>query len=39
LCLETEFFPDAVNRPHFPRCILLPGELYSHRTVHRFFVK
>jgi aldose 1-epimerase len=39
LCLETEFFPDAVNRPHFPDCILRPGQTYSHRTVHRFFVK
>jgi len=39
LCLETEFFPDAVNRPHFPDCFLRPGQSYSHRTVHRFFVK
>jgi aldose 1-epimerase len=39
LCLETEFFPDSVNRPHFPNCILRPGETYSHKTVHRFFVK
>lgn len=39
LCLETEFFPDAVNRPHFPSCILHPGEVYSHKTTHRFFVK
>jgi aldose 1-epimerase len=39
LCLETEFFPDAVNRPHFPSCILSPGQTYSHRTVHRFFVR
>ncbi len=39
LCLETEFFPDAVNRPHFPSCILLPGGVYSHKTAHRFFVK
>jgi aldose 1-epimerase len=39
LCLETEFFPDSVNRPHFPSCILRPGETYAHKTVHRFFVK
>jgi aldose 1-epimerase len=39
LCLETEFFPDAVNRPHFPSCILLPGGVYSHTTAQRFFVK
>jgi aldose 1-epimerase len=39
LCLETEFFPDAVNRPHFPSCILRPGEKYAHKTLHRFFVR
>lgn len=39
LCLETQYFPDAVNRPHFPSCILLPGQTYSHKTAHRFFVK
>jgi len=39
LCLETEFFPDSVNRPHFPDCILRPGQTYAHRTAHRFFVK
>jgi aldose 1-epimerase len=39
LCLETEFFPDAVNRPHFPSCLLEPGETYSHRTEYRFFVR
>jgi aldose 1-epimerase len=39
LCLETEFFPDSVNRPHFPSCLLRPGETYSHRTEYRFFVR
>jgi aldose 1-epimerase len=38
LCLETEFFPDAVNRPEFPSAILRPGETYHHITVHRFFI-
>lgn len=36
LCLETEFFPDSPNQPHFPSCILRPGETYRHLTVHRF---
>ncbi len=39
LCLETEFFPDAVNRPHFPGCLLEPGRTYRHRTEYRFFVR
>lgn len=36
LCLETQFYPNAVNRPGFPAIILRPGESWSHRTVHRF---
>ena len=35
-CLETQTFPDAVNRPHFPSPVLRPGEKYSHVTVHTF---
>jgi aldose 1-epimerase len=36
ICLETEGFPDAVNRPHFPSVILRPGETFFSRTVHVF---
>lgn len=39
LCLETEYYPDAVNHANFPSPILSPGELYHHVTVHRFFVE
>ena len=38
LCLETEFFPNAVNQLDFPSAILRPGETYHHTTVHRFFI-
>lgn len=38
LCLETQFHIDAVNRPEFPSIILQPGEVYEHRTIHRFSV-
>ncbi len=34
-CLETQCFPDAPNQPSFPSCILQPGEVYRHKTVHR----
>ena len=37
LCLETEYYPDAVNHPNFPSAVLRPGELYAHTTVYRFF--
>lgn len=39
LCLETENFPDAPNKPDFPSAVLRPGETYSHTMVHRFFAE
>jgi aldose 1-epimerase len=36
VCLETEHFPDAPNRPQFPPTVLRPGERYHQRTVMRF---
>jgi aldose 1-epimerase len=39
LCLEAQYFPDSVNRPHFPGCRLSPGQIYSHRIEYRFFVR
>lgn len=38
LCLETQHFPDAPNKPDFPSCVLNPGEVYRYTTVHRFSV-
>ncbi|MBN1464694.1 galactose mutarotase [candidate division KSB1 bacterium] len=37
-CLETQYFPNAVNQPNFPSIILTPGETYHHITVHQFFI-
>lgn len=36
VCLETQAFPDAVNRPEFPSCILRPGGTWESETVYRF---
>jgi aldose 1-epimerase len=36
LCLETEGFPDAPNKPEFPSTVLRPGQTYHHTEVHRF---
>ncbi|MCL2343900.1 MAG: galactose mutarotase [Firmicutes bacterium] len=36
LCLETQFWPDAVNHPDFPSCILRDGAVYVGETVYRF---
>ena len=38
LCLETQFPPDAVNRPDFTSPILSPGQIYQHETVFEFSV-
>ncbi|MFD1797890.1 galactose mutarotase [Paracoccus aurantiacus] len=36
VALEAQEWPDAVNRPAFPTCILLPGETYSSSTRYVF---
>ena len=35
ICLEPQRFPDAPNRPEFPRAVLEPGERYLERCVYR----
>ncbi len=39
VCLETQHYPDSVHHPQFPSVELRPGEIYSHRTVHRFWIE
>lgn len=42
LCLETQAFPDSVNRqgrPGWPDVILRPGQTYRHVMIHRFGVR
>jgi aldose 1-epimerase len=39
ICLETQHFADAINKPHFPTTILYPGDEYKHTCVHRFLTK
>lgn len=36
LCLETQWYPDAVNQPFLPKYILNPGEVYTAKTVYSF---
>ncbi len=38
VCLETQHFPDAPNRPAFPSTVLRPGEVFRSNTLHRFRV-
>jgi aldose 1-epimerase len=42
LCLETQAFPDSVNKqgvPGWPNVVLRPGQRYEHRMVHAFTAK
>ena len=36
LCLETQFFPDSINHPHFQSPILRKGEKFTTTTVYSF---
>lgn len=36
-CFETQYFPDAVNKPEFPSPILKAGKEYNTTTVYKFF--
>ena len=44
LCLETQAFPDSINKRDadgkpkdgWPNVVLRPGEVYSHKMVHKF---
>ncbi|XP_068135672.1 galactose mutarotase [Hyperolius riggenbachi] len=38
-CLETQGWPDAVNKPQFPSILLHPGEEYNQTTSFQFSVK
>lgn len=36
ICFETQNYPDAPNKPHFPNAILRKGETYTHKTMWKF---
>ena len=38
IALETQHYPDSVNRPEFPTTELKPGEIYNEKTVYKFIV-
>jgi aldose 1-epimerase len=35
-CLETQYFPDTMHRPHFPSCIVAADAVYRTETAYRF---
>ena len=36
VCFETQYYPDAVNHPHFPSPVFRKGEVYHTVTVYKF---
>lgn len=36
VCLETQFFPDSINRPNFRSPLLRKGEKFTSTTVYKF---
>lgn len=38
ICFEAQHFPDTPNKPHFPDCVLNPGEEYRQTTIYKFSI-
>ncbi len=38
-CLETQYYPDALNHMNFPSAIFKAGEAFRHTTIYRFSTK
>ena len=38
-CLETQFFPDAANKPQFASPVFGPDRIYDYTTIYEFSVK
>lgn len=36
MCLETQYFPDSINKPQFPSVVFGPGRDYDAITVYQF---
>ena len=39
VCFEAQCFPDTPNKPHFPSCVLQPGDEYRQTTIYKFGIK
>ncbi|OPX44106.1 aldose 1-epimerase precursor [Ruminiclostridium hungatei] len=39
LCLETQYFPNAMKHKHFPSPVLKAGDKYRHTTIYKFGIR
>lgn len=37
-CFETQYYPDAIHKPHFQQPITKAGETYQTKTAYRFYL-
>lgn len=37
-CLETQHYPDSINKPEYPSVVLRPGETFKSQTIYKFSV-
>ncbi|MCL1942957.1 MAG: galactose mutarotase [Candidatus Azobacteroides sp.] len=37
-CLETQHFPDSINKPEYPGVVLRPGEKFTSQTTYKFSI-
>lgn len=36
ICLESQYFPDAINKPHWPSVVWSPARAYHHLCIYKF---
>ena len=36
-CLETQHYPDSINKPQYPTVVLRPGDTFNSQTVFKFY--
>lgn len=39
VALETQHYPDSINKPHFPPVTLSPGQTFYEKTIYKFGTK
>jgi len=38
-CLETQHYPDSINKPQHPTVVLRPGDTFKSKTVYKFYIE
>ena len=38
-CLETQHYPDSINKPHYPTVVLRPGDIFLSQTIYKFYTE